>query len=59
MPQQKIMPLRCFKINIMEEENYYQKLFNYMHEEHGLILHESEMQDVLDICKEMLKKNLT
>lgn len=28
----------------------YQKLFNYMSNEHGVILFESEMQEIIEIC---------
>lgn len=30
----------------------YQRLFNYMHKEHGVILHESEMQEICNIVIE-------
>jgi ABC-type sugar transport system ATPase subunit len=32
---------------------YYQKLFNYMSNEHGVILLESEMQEIIEICDDI------
>jgi hypothetical protein len=34
--------------------NYYDKLFQYMREEQGLILLESEMQEIVRIVREMI-----
>ncbi len=33
------------------EEQPYQKLFNHMHDQHGLILLQTEMQEIIDIVK--------
>lgn len=33
----------------------YQELFSYMNEEHGLLLLESEMQDIIDICAKIIE----
>ena len=35
----------------------YQKLFNYMHAEHGVTLLESDMREIVDIVKEMNKES--
>lgn len=34
----------------------YQKLFSHMSSEHGLILLESEMQDIVNICAEIISE---
>ena len=34
-----------------KEKLYLEDLFNHMNQEHGLILLESEMQDIIHLCK--------
>ncbi|MFY7733595.1 MAG: hypothetical protein ACOVSR_08940 [Bacteroidia bacterium] len=35
------------------KESKYQRLFELMHKEHGLILLESEMQEIIDECRKI------
>lgn len=40
---------------VYKEESIYQPLFNHLHEEHNLILLESEMQEIINIVNSMQK----
>lgn len=41
------------KTKIHEFKSNYQELFNHMHDEHGLILLESEMDEIINIVNKM------
>ncbi|OPC36153.1 hypothetical protein [Elizabethkingia miricola] len=42
---------------IPEFQSHYQELFNHMHNEHGLILLESEMNEIIHIVNKMQKNH--
>lgn len=53
---------KLFKCKLKENTNHtqkmdYQKLFNYMSEEHGLTLLQTDMQEICNIVREMDKED--
>ena len=38
-----------------KEKEAYQELFNYLEKEHGVLALESQMQEIVSICKEIIK----
>ena len=42
----------------MKEDNYYYKLFEHLHENYGLTLLDSEMDDIIIIVEDMLKEKI-
>jgi len=41
---------------VRKTQSWYQPLFDHMEQEHGLVLTESELDEIMEVCKKMKKK---